>query len=356
MSKILYAASTATHLANFHIPYIEALRAEGHTVLTMASGEGVDFNIPFVKKFFSYKNTLARRKIRRILKEQGFDAVVLNTTLAAFHIRLAMPRHCRPRTVNIVHGYLFSRGERGLKARLLRFCERLVCKKTDGIIVMNDEDVAIANENKFTRGSVIKIRGMGAKLRPASSAQAELLSELDLSERFIMCFVGELSRRKNQRFLICALPLLKMSIPSVALCLVGDGQQREELCRLAEELSVSDAVVFAGYRTDACDLIRAADVYVSASEIEGMPFNIIEALGEGATVVASDIKGHRDLISDGAGFLYGKGDIRDFVDKVRGIYEGTLAIDPQRARAVYADYSMPSVFSDTLEKIKEVIL
>ena len=96
MSKILYTASTMSHINNFHIDYIEALRKEGHTVLVMARGEGADFDIPFEKKIFSRKNTECRRNIRKILIREKFDAIILNTTLAAFHIRLACPKKNRP--------------------------------------------------------------------------------------------------------------------------------------------------------------------------------------------------------------------------------------------------------------------
>ena len=83
--KILYAASTMSHISNFHTDYIKALRDMGHTVSVMASGEGADFDIPFEKKLISFKNLINRRKIRKILKREGFDTLVLNTSLAAYH-------------------------------------------------------------------------------------------------------------------------------------------------------------------------------------------------------------------------------------------------------------------------------
>ena len=67
--KILYAASTASHLQNFHEPYIHALR-ETHNVLTMANGDGVDLPIAFDKSFFSLKNLRSIFQIRKILKRE----------------------------------------------------------------------------------------------------------------------------------------------------------------------------------------------------------------------------------------------------------------------------------------------
>ena len=63
------------HINNFHLPYIEKLRSEGHTVKIMATGEGADFNVRFVKKLVSIKNLLIRRKIRRIIKKEKFDFI-----------------------------------------------------------------------------------------------------------------------------------------------------------------------------------------------------------------------------------------------------------------------------------------
>lgn len=356
MAKILYAASTASHIKSFHLPYIDALRAEGHTVLTMANGEGVDFDIPFTKRLISLKNARARRSVKAILKAENFDAVILNTALAAFHIRLAMPKRNRPRTLNIVHGYLFKKQKNGIRAVLFRICERLVRKKTDEILVMNSEDKEIAERCKLSRGGVSMIFGMGASAKPALSEREALLSEFDLRDKFVITFVGELSKRKNQQFLISALPEIKIHIPAATLCLVGDGAEREELVRLAERLLISDSVVFTGHRADACDFIRLSELYVSASFTEGMPFNIIEALGIGKTVIASDIKGHRDLLSGGAGFLYKSGDIAEFVSLVNNIYENKITPDKSTVQNTYLDYSFERVFPETLKKIKEALL
>ena len=356
MAKILYAASTASHIKSFHIPYIEALRAEGHTVLTLANGEDVDFDVPFTKRFFSVKNKKARKMVKSILKDGRFDAVVLNTSLAAFHIRLTMPKKHRPRVVNIVHGYLFSKDAKGLKARLLRFCERLVANKTDKILVMNAEDKEIADGARLAKEPSFKILGMGASVRPPLTDASVLSSELSLDGRFVISFVGELSGRKNQSFLISALPRIKSIIPTAMLCLVGDGAIRGELSELASKLSVSDSVVFTGYRQDACDIIRLSDLYISASNIEGMPFNIIEALGLSKPIIASDIKGHRDLLSGGAGLLYTPDDTDELLSLVQSVYENKITIDRSAMQSVYSEYSLENVFPKTFLMIKEAIL
>ena len=344
-----------SHINNFHRPYIDALRELGNEVMIMAKGEGADFDIPLVKKMLSLKNTACRAEIRKILKREKFDTVILNTTLAAFHIRLAMPKKNRPRVVNIVHGYLFSEKLNSVKANLLLWCEKLLRRKTDEIIVMNEEDLRIAEKHRLCLGEVRHSLGMGAMAKDIKTPPETIRKHITAEDSYLLCFVGELSGRKNQRFLICALPELKISIPKAKLLLVGSGDNRDELERLAEKLRVSDSVIFCGHTPTPCDFIYASDLYVSASEIEGMPFNVIEALGVGKTLLISGVKGHADIITYGVnGYLFENGNISDFAEKVKAIYSGALvAPDREKIRETYEKYSYANVHRQTLSLIKE---
>lgn len=342
--KILYVASSTEHIDRFHRDYIAALRGLGHSITVMASGTGADIDIPFEKKIFSLKNLKNIVKIRRILRRDRYDAILLNTTLAAVLVRLACP-HRRPCIVNLVHGYLFSENVSPQRSRIFFLAERLLRRKTDSIITMNEEDFRSAREHRLCLGRVYKIPGMGAKIRTRVTNFENIRAEYASEGSFVMCFVGELSRRKNQEMLIRALPALCDELPGVALWLVGDGAERKHLGELSRELGVADKVLFLGKREDACDFMRAADLYVSAAGVEGLPHNVLEAMGIGKTVLATDIKGHRDLIENGvSGFLYEYNNIDDFVNKTCQIYDKTLEIDESKPKDRYEKFSKHNVF------------
>lgn len=357
MSKILYAAGTMQHIRSFHLPYIQELRREGHEVYTMAKGDDADFNIEFVKKMLSFGNLACQRKIKKILKREKFDVLILNTTLAAFNIRFCLPKKNRPKVINFVHGYMFPRVPVSTKDKIFFFCEKILRKKTDSILVMNQDDYEIATENKLCLGDVVMTRGMGASVPEETVVPKEAVYKLHESEeKFIICFVGELYKGKNQRMLICALPEIQIAIPNAVLWLVGEGVDRQKLVDLSEELNIDNSVFFMGRRSNPCDYIRACDLYVSASEKEGLPFNILEALGCGKTTLASNIKGHRDIIEDGvSGLLYPFGDISEFVRLVKSVYNGEIKIDSQNAISRYKDYCFDNVFPDTYGKMKELV-
>ena len=355
--KILYAASVSEHLKSFHKPYIDALKRDGHTVMTMANGSGVDFNIPFEKKMISKQNKLCRESIKAIIEKEKFDLIILNTSLAAYHIRRALGKKERPRVVNIVHGYLFSESPKGLKkklrASLLLTAEKLLKYKTDSILTMNDEDHRIATKQNLARGAIIPTFGMGVPYPKFTRSEGELRREYATDGDFIMLFVGELSERKNQAFLIKALKDVRSTIPEAKLWLVGDGAMRDELEELARDEGVGDSVTFFGKRRHPADFMRDCDLYVSASVGEGLPFNIVEALGCGKTVLASRVKGHTDILHSGAGLLFDLGKTDDFVKKVSLVKSGEIEIDELSIYKGYHNFSEETTFEDTYEKLKE---
>ena len=352
MSRILYAASSMSHINNFHRDYIKALTDMGHEVQILARGDGADHNVPFEKRIFSRKNAECRRMISKIVRDGGFDAVLLNTTLAAFHIRLAIRGKNRPRIVNFVHGYLFSRHTGIIKRRILLLCEKILKSRTDAIIVMNKEDLGIAEKNALTKGKVYFTNGMGIKPRVPHLSRNEVRAMTKDENSYVMTFVGELSGRKNQEFLIRALKRVREYIPSAVLWLVGDGGERQRLEAVCAELSLSDSVRFVGQTPYACDYMRASDLYVSAAVSEGLPFNIIEAASCRLPILASRVKGQEDIIIDGeCGCLYTLGDTEQFVEMVRRIHSGEISLSADRIFERYEHYSSERVFDDTLATV-----
>lgn len=354
--KILYAASTMLHINYFHTDYINKLRDMGNTVKVMASGKGADFDIPFEKRILSPKNLVCVRKIKQILKEEKFDVLVLNTSLAAFCIRLACPKKERPKVVNFVHGYLFSENVNFLKAKLLFLCEKHLSGRTDEIITMNMQDYRTAIRNNLCRDKVYLVRGMGASVRMVQTEPKKIRRAYSSADSFVMCAVGELSARKNHAFLIRSMKRLLELVPNAVLWLVGDGAKREELKALVGELGLEGKVYLMGARTDACDFMRAADICVSSSSIEGMPFSLIEALGCGRTVLASMVKGHSDLIENGVdGVLYSFNNTEDFITKVYKIYTKTINITDENKHSKYEKYRKENVFSDTFSVLTKTL-
>lgn len=319
--KILYAASTAGHLKSFHLPYLERLAREGWTVHT--AGKGADTPLPgaergidiaFEKQMFSPKNLKATLQLRKLIRQENYDVISVHTSLAAFFTRLAVMLSGRRKgtmVINTVHGYLFDRNTPLLKRTILLWAEKLTAGCTDLLLTMNEQDTVIAEEHRLCRGEIIQIDGMGVdfgRFFPADREQKlRAREEFGIPpEAFVLVYAAEFSGRKNQTGLLRAFAKL----PEEAwLLLAGRGDMLDECRTLAEQLGVADRVVFAGFVPQVQNCYHAADVCVSTSRSEGLPFNLMEAMHCALPIAATAVKGHEDLVEEGrTGFLVPYGD------------------------------------------------
>jgi glycosyltransferase involved in cell wall biosynthesis len=132
--------------------------------------------------------------------------------------------------------------------------------------------------------------------RPASFERAELRKALGFGvDDFLFVSVGRLSEEKNHRLLIDAFSTLPKTNPSM-LVLVGDGPLRPSLEAQIKSLSLDDRVLFLGNRDDVAQLLWVADGFVLSSDIEGVPLSLIEALGAGIPVIATQVGSVPEMI------------------------------------------------------------
>jgi glycosyltransferase involved in cell wall biosynthesis len=144
------------------------------------------------------------------------------------------------------------------------------------------------------------------------------------SEMLLM--VAELIPRKRPDDVIRALS--RMEHRHAQLIIAGTGPLRGGLARLAGELSIADRVHFLGFRRDIPVLLRASRALVLASEHEGLPRSIMEAMCMETPVIGARIRGIEDLLGGGCGFLVEKGDVGGLARAMDRVLE-----EPDDARA-----------------------
>ena len=311
MKKVLYAASTAGHLRSFHLPWLDALKEQGWTVHCAAAGEfswpSVDayFDLPFTKSMFSPKNLAVTRQLAKLLRRERYDLVCIHTSLAAFFLRLAVALAGKgeTRVVNVVHGYLFDDDTPFVKRTLLLGAEKLTARLTDTVAVMNRQDWALANRQRLSRGGVVMLPGIGldvSRFTPADEGQRRAArARFGLPENaFVLAYAAEFSARKHQETLIRAMTRLP---EDVFLLLPGRGDEWENIRALAAQLGVAERVILPGFLTDVEASCHAADLAVSSSRSEGLPFHLMECMSCGLPGVVTRVKGNEDLIDDDTG-------------------------------------------------------
>ena len=141
-------------------------------------------------------------------------------------------------------------------------------------------------------------------------------------EDFVVASVARFTEEKGHFFLLEVIKFFrrlysqygKGGADRFKFILAGDGERLEECKSFAKMLGVSDAVIFAGYRNDMRNILHCSDLFVSHSKREALGISILEALGSGLPIVATDSGGPSEIINseNRCGIIVEYGDIEGF--------------------------------------------
>ena len=195
-------------------------------------------------------------------------------------------------------GDLLSSGQRRAQLAMFRWADCVVCNSRAAA------DRLIQQGLSPERAVVI-----GNGLSPAAFADAVPITP----RRPDICRVGMIARMnarsKNHRILLEVAARLRHGLPNLEIVLVGDGPLRPELERLAEELGIRDRVQFLGDRRDIPAILASLDVTVLPSASESLSNAILESMAAGVPVIANEVGGNPELLSDGRGILVPPNDV-----------------------------------------------
>ena len=308
--KVLLVATVQSHICQFHKPLVKMLHEHGCEVhvaarnnLAEKNGLKLDFadqvfDVPFERSPFSKRNLTAYKQLKQIIDAGNYDVVHTNTPVGGIVGRLAA-RKARKNGCQVfytAHGFHFFQG--GPKKSWLIYypIEKFMCRYTDELITITEEDFQLA-QKKFPV-SVSHIHGIGAnssKYHPISvDVRAALRSELGFAQdqKIIVC-TGELNPNKNQITAIHAIEQVVKEVPKALLLLAGNGATYDELQAAINAAGLQSNAVLLGYHTDLEKYVEVSDLILSCSKREGLPLNIIEGMLCKKPVIASINRGHK---------------------------------------------------------------
>ena len=361
--KVLLVATVQSHICQFHRPLVSMLHEHGCEVhvaarnnLAEKNGLKLDFveqvfDVPFQRSPFSTKNLGAYKQLKKIIDEGEYDVIHCNTPVGGVLGRLAArkARKCGTRVFYTAHGFHFYKGAPKKNWFIWYPVEKFMCRYTDKLITITQEDYDLASAKFSTQ--VERIHGVGAnsaKYRKLSEAECvELRHELGYpdDDKLLLC-TGELLPNKNQITAIRSIKILMENRTNMKLLLAGNGPTLPELQAEVAALNLQDHVAFLGYRTDLERYASIADIIVSCSFREGLPMNIVEGMLLGKPVVASYNRGHRELIvQDITGYMVPPTDSDAYAEKITTLLDN-MALANSMGQAgyekaqLYADFNV----------------
>jgi glycosyltransferase involved in cell wall biosynthesis len=315
--KICQLCNLDSTMFHFLLPLMRGLRDAGHEVVGVCSdGDFADrvraegFRVETVKierglNLFRHRKTLT--ELIALFKREQFDLVHVHNPVASVIGRIAAWRADVPRIVYTAHGFYFHEHMPLLKRSAFIGLEWLAGRVTDVLFTQAEEDAETARKLHLISGTTIQAIGNGVdvKLFHGNGTEAERTGIRDkigtAQDRVAIMTVGRLVAEKGFPELIEAMRDIDADLWVVGERLASDHAAGIDgaLESLQDDRSLKERVKLLGYRSDIPDLLRAADIFVSASHREGMPRSIIEAMMCGLPVVATNIRGSREEVRDG---------------------------------------------------------
>lgn len=246
-------------------------------------------------------------ELTRLLRRLRPDIVHTHNPKPGFYGRIAARVTGVPVVVNTVHGLYATAEDSPAKRALVYSAERAASVCSQAELVQNPEDIEVLRRLRIPEKKLVLL-GNGVDLarfhpRRSPDARTEARASLGLpDDKVVVGTVARLVWQKGFKELFAAAAALRERRPEVVFCVVGpedpekaDALQPDDVDR-ARELG---NVVFAGLRDDVERVYPAFDLFVLPSYREGFSRTAMEAAACGLPVVATDIRGCRQVVDDG---------------------------------------------------------
>jgi len=303
-------------------------------------------------------------KVYKLLKEVKPEIVHTHTAKAGLVGRLAAWMAGVPVIVHTYHGHIYGYYFGAMKTYFFLTLERLMALISDAIIAISPRQ---AEELARLRlgAKKIKVIPLGFDFSRIINGQKGFLRKrIGLQKDvFLVGIVGRLVPVKNHELFLNAAKIVAGNCrhKNVRFVIIGDGEidYRKSLEKKAEELDLTQKVIFAGWQEEMASVYQDLDLLVLTSLNEGTPVTIIEAMAAGCPVVSTDVGGVADVVEHGiSGLLAPSGDAEALADHMLKLLEDDKLreeIEQNAKEKVLEKYSVARLHDDLRELYMQIL-
>ena len=313
--KIAQVATVDISIRYLLLDQIQALQGMGHEVVAICSpGSSVEAiraqgipveTIAMARELSPWQDLESRAALTRCFRQHKFDVVHTHTPKAGLLGPVAARKARVPVVVHTIHGLMFHDRMPRWKRALFWLPEKYTAGHCDSLLSQSREDMEVAVRAHICSPEKIIFLGNGidvTRFAPgtAAGARARLRAQLGFRDSdLVVGAVGRLVYEKGFAELFAVAEELTGKRADIKFLVVGpretdqlDAVQSERI----ETLERSGAARFVGWQDDLPAWYSAMDLFVLPSHREGIPRACMEAAAMELPVIASDIRGCREVV------------------------------------------------------------
>ncbi len=289
--------------------------------------------LPFLKRRISPINDLiSTGMLIRYMRRNNIAIVHTHSSKAGILGRWAAKIAGVPVIIHTIHGWSFNKYMSRFTRAGYIFLERITSRITTKLIAVAENDIKKGIDKGIgdARRYLLVRCGIELDIVKSDSASMRIKESLGVDKASALIgMIACLKPQKNPLDFIRAAAIIMGKHPKARFILVGDGILRSRIERLIEKEKLTGKVLLLGWRRDIHQLIPIFDVIVLTSLWEGLPIALLEAMAQAKPIVAYDVGGIKEILSNGVnGYLVRAGDVNGLTEKINSLLrEKNLSTD-----------------------------
>lgn len=277
--------------------------------------------IPSMVTYISpWRNLRSSAELYAHIRQGKYDIVHTHNAIAGAAGRLAAVLARVPVILHHVHGWGLQNDMSKMTRLLYISSERFCATFSNRLIAVSKPNIEkglankICKEDKFT----LIYNGINLENFQQQVDKRAVCLELGLDpECKLIGMIGRLDKQKNPLDFIRAAAIVAENYPKVQFVIAGDGPLRHECESLIKELNLAQKFFLLGYRNDINRIYPILALTVLSSLWEGLPVVFQESMAAGKPIVANNVDGARDVITDGkTGYLVTPRQPQEMADRI----------------------------------------
>lgn len=293
------------------IAYGEIKEIDEHFIAECKKINVKTIEIPYLSRNIDLgKDYLAIIEISKLLSKESYDLIHLNSSKVGLLASLASKYYAlnllntKMRIVYTAHGFVFNEPLSKMRQKIYKLSETISTSIQNVIIAVSEADRQSAIKHKVTDGRKIVTIHNGIDFDKYNFYASELAREkLSLSKnQKYFGTIASFYNTKGYMYLVEAIKELRNSnwleFEKYSWVFMGDGPEKEKIIKLIQDAGLENKIKIISSQNDAAQYLKAFDYFILPSVKEGLPYTILEAGLAQVPIIATNVGGVPEIITD----------------------------------------------------------